>query len=51
MRTKLKSVNRGDGFVWLAVEFTVGRTTKRIYLHRQAPFGHCIRPGQRWKGR
>lgn len=40
---KFVSVNRDDGFVWLAFEFS----DRRIYLHRQGRQGDLMRPGQR----
>jgi hypothetical protein len=42
--TKLYSVNREDGFVWLAAMTVAGVW---VWLHRQARIGHCFRPGQR----
>jgi hypothetical protein len=42
---KLKTYTR-DGFYWLVAE-TNG---KQHWLHRQAPVGHCIRPGQKFEG-
>lgn len=40
--TKFMSVNRDDGYTWLAVDFL----GKRIYLHRMGLIGQC----QRWAG-